>query len=148
MIQDMLPLTESHIDEIMRLINYGKAWCQGAPARKRNGDRCHAHDPGAAKFCIGAAISFLMPLGTKYRYFSWQDLMRLRLRNDRPIVPEELRLGHVTDKNRVWELLMDELCSLLPNGLDWRSRYPDSGPKLVSESKRKKAKSPQFSDFL
>lgn len=149
MIQDMLPITEQHIDEIMRLLNYGKAWCQGSPARKRNGDRCLAHDAGVAKLCINAAISLVFPLGTKFRYFTEQDLTMLRIKNDKPIVVEELVIGRATDKNRVWESLMDALCALMPNGLDWQERYPDSGPRLAVEKKKKrKSGAKQFSELF
>lgn len=138
MIQDMLPFTEEHFDAILRLIRYGRAWCQGSPARDKTGRRCLPHDEGACKWCIGGAIAVIFPMGTKYRYFTEQDLAQLRLKNDRPMIIEEMPSGRLKDKSEVWPMLMDKLCEFVGGGYDWRIRYSDSGPKLVAPKKAKR----------
>lgn len=147
LIQDMLPLTEAHFEEILQVLGYGKKWCQGSPARDAIGGRCLPHDDCAYKRCINGAIAVAFPMNTKYRYFTHQQLAKLRLKNDRPINPEEDNQGRVRDLNEVWPTLMDELAACVEGDFDWRIEYGMTGPKLSGTPKRKKAKAAIPSTF-
>jgi hypothetical protein len=97
------------------LLNSPQAWCQESPAQDRQGNKLHALDPRAVKWCALSAVQKAYPISR------WGEAMdRLLL----TLSVSELGLAQMTKS--------DKACSLMEWNDDRQSSFQDVREILLS----------------